>query len=54
MLSTKCEYVGNKKYVEITLKVQELNIAHANLESVPFSKLQYKYLATAGVRDKIL
>ena len=53
MLSTKCEYLGFEKYVHTVLKVQELNSAHANLESVPFSKLQYKYLDTPeGVWDK--
>ena len=49
MLSTKCEHVplGFEKYVHVLVKVQELNIGHANLESVQFSKVQYKYLTCA-------
>ena len=39
-------FVGFEKYVHTVVKVQELNSAHANLESVPFSKLRYSYLGT--------
>ena len=41
MISTKYAYVGFEKYVHTVLKVHELNSTHSNLESVPFSKLQY-------------